>query len=454
MRIDRARYLSLGLALLAVKCGIDAAISHWFGRPWTPRVYLNPIATPLFYTGEAPAFWLALWAAAIPFIAAGLFLTLRRLQDAAVSPWLCVFFFVPFINLLFFLALIVLRSGHGLQALASPPPRMSFGKALLLAGAGGAAVGGAACTLALFVFKQQGAALFIGAPPIGGFVAGFLFAKWHRPGLGGELLAALCSVILAAAVVIGFSLDGLVCVVMSLPLVLLGACCGAVAGCLASRSARAGGAAPASALLMLPLVMILEKAVPLPSAPAEPVSSSITVQAPAEAVWRRVIAFPPLPPPHEGIFRAGIAAPLEATIDEPGPGGTRRCRFTTGTFVEPITVWDPPRELRFAVSASPDPLTEWTLWRGPRPPHLDGALEAVEGQFLIEPLPDGRTRLIGRTWYRTGLAPESYWRLWADPILHTIHMRVLEHIAALAERDTAAAIDSGRPAGAGGTRGR
>ena len=29
--------------------------------------------------------------------------------------------------------------------------------------------------------------------------------------------------------------------------------------------------------------------------------------------------------------------------------------------------------------------------------------------------------------------PERYWRLWADPVIHAIHMRVLRHVAALAE---------------------
>jgi hypothetical protein len=101
--------------------------------------------------------------------------------------------------------------------------------------------------------------------------------------------------------------------------------------------------------------------------------------------------------------------------------------------VEPIEIWDPPRELTFSVTSSPDPMREWTLWDGPRQPHLDGYLESVRGQFVLEPLPGGRTRLVGRTWYRTNMVPEGYWRLWADPIIHVIHMRVLRHVASLSE---------------------
>lgn len=44
-------------------------------------------------------------------------------------------------------------------------------------------------------------------------------------------------------------------------------------------------------------------------------------------------------------------------------------------------------------------------------------------------------RTEGTTWYRHGLWPSSYWKLWADAILHRIHLRVLRHIAAGAESE-------------------
>jgi hypothetical protein len=54
---------------------------------------------------------------------------------------------------------------------------------------------------------------------------------------------------------------------------------------------------------------------------------------------------------------------------------------------------------------------------------------------VLEPLADGSTRLIGRTWYRMHMAPVPYWRFFGDRIIRTIHMRVLKHVAALAEAD-------------------
>ncbi len=232
---------------------------------------------------------------------------------------------------------------------------------------------------------------------------------------------------------------------MAAPLLFLEALLGGLLAHAVARSTSADArAVTPSALAVLPLAFAANAALPPPPEASNPVESEVVVHAPPEVVWKRVIAFPPLAPPTEAIFRAGIAAPLAATIDGEGPGAVRRCEFTTGAFVEPIEVWDPGRELSFSVSSQPDPMREATLYRGPRPAHLDGYLQSTHGQFVLEPLPDGSTRLVGRTWYRVQMDPVPYWRFWGDRILHTIHMRVLRHVAALAEHDVLATRQGAR----------
>jgi hypothetical protein len=34
----------------------------------------------------------------------------------------------------------------------------------------------------------------------------------------------------------------------------------------------------------------------------------------------------------------------------------------------------------------------------------------------------------GSTWYELDLAPQAYWSIWSDLLVHRIHRRVLEHI--------------------------
>jgi hypothetical protein len=313
--------------------------------------------------------------------------------------------------------------------------KMSYSRAAVLAGLVGALVGLSAFGVAVFLLGSYGASLFIGAPPIGGFVAGLLFARWHRPKFAGSILSGVLAVVIAGMLVIGFALEGLICLAMAFPLVLVGSVMGAGIGCLLERTTNGAGLTPtATALSFFPLTLIAESLNPLPVPDALPVETSIVIDAPVERVWSNVVAFPQLPPADEWIFKVGIAAPVGAVIDGNGPGAVRRCIFTTGSFVEPIEIGDPPHELTFSVTSSPEPMQEWTIWGGPKPPHIEGYLESVRGQFQLTPLSGGQTRLIGRTWYRTNMVPERYWRLWSDPIIHAIHLKVLRHVAALSER--------------------
>lgn len=121
-------------------------------------------------------------------------------------------------------------------------------------------------------------------------------------------------------------------------------------------------------------------------------------------------------------------------IDGSGVGATRYCEFTTGTFVEPVTVWDENRRLAFDVSEQPEPMFELTPYRHIHPPHLSGSFRSTQGEFLLEPLPNRSTRLTGTTWYVLEMYPQTYWTLWSDELVHQIHLRVLNHIRNEAER--------------------
>jgi hypothetical protein len=180
-------------------------------------------------------------------------------------------------------------------------------------------------------------------------------------------------------------------------------------------------------LMALPALIAAEHAT-LPEPPVFAVRTAVEIEAPPEVVWHHVVSFSELAPPTEFLFRMGIAYPIKADIYGKGVGAERRCVFSTGSFVEPIEVWDEPHLLKFSVTSNPPPMEEWTPYEEVHPPHLEGFLSSNGGQFLLERLPGGRTRLEGTTWYRHSLWPAFYWRLWSDEIIHTIHLRVLRHI--------------------------
>jgi hypothetical protein len=152
-----------------------------------------------------------------------------------------------------------------------------------------------------------------------------------------------------------------------------------------------------------------------------------------------VVQFPELTEARPWYFSWGIACPERARIVGNGPGATRYCEFTTGTFVEPITIWNEPHQLAFSVAEQPDPLVELSPYRIIRPPHMNHCLRSTHGEFELVSLPQQRTRLEGRTWYKFDMFPQWYWTLWSDMFIHRIHQRVLEHIKLLSEQKALAA---------------
>ena len=275
--------------------------------------------------------------------------------------------------------------------------------------------------LGCFVITTQiqeslGAGLFLGVPFGMGFLTGFCTAQGARVGAGKAIVYALLTQAVSMLVLLALAWEGVACIVMATPILggmtALGGFVGwAVAG-------RPAGFRPMVASIgLLPLLIALSG-----GTPKEPVSlsvvSEITLAAPPDVVWKNVIAFPPIDSPPEAIF-AVVAMPLEARIDGSDPGATRRCVFTNGTFVEPIEVWDAPRELTFTVKEQPG--------------NLDRYLDVTRGQFLLTDNHDGTTTVRGTTWYRLRISPTTYWKLWADTFLHAIHMRVLRHVKKIAE---------------------
>ena len=141
-----------------------------------------------------------------------------------------------------------------------------------------------------------------------------------------------------------------------------------------------------------------------------------------------MIVFEPIPKPTDLVFRMGIAYPEYAHIEGAGTNAVRHCVFSTGPFIEPITDWEPGKRLGFDVTSEPEPLRELSLYANLSPPHLHGYLRSRRGEFRLVGLPGGRTRLEGSTWYEIEMAPQSYWQIWSDFLIHRIHGRVLEHI--------------------------
>jgi hypothetical protein len=277
--------------------------------------------------------------------------------------------------------------------------------------------------------NEYGVTLFFALPALLGITTGWIYNREWKRSLGATLGIVSLALTILGLLLLVFAWEGVICLLFALPLAYPLALGGAVLGRLLA-GLRPGRAAMAPGLLVLPLGLIIDGSLPPPPLPRE-VLTVVEIDAAPETVWRHVIDFPPLPAPTELIFQVGVAYPMRARLEGTGVGAIRHCEFSTGAFVEPITAWEPGRRLAFDVIDQPEPLRELSPWGPIVPKHLNSGFRSVRGEFRLVPLEGGRTRLEGRTWYHVGLEPAAYWQPITDAMIHTIHRRVLEHVAEL-----------------------
>lgn len=448
--VDRGPYALVGLIGFALKHNLDRFVATAeFDRPWSIFNYVEPVRDVARITqlgGDEAKFLATMVAMSLPFIWVGVVLTLKRLRSAGLSTALVILFFVPFLNLLLFLVLCLIPAQRGLRMDGKEDQRSIPWLIRILPDS---ALGSAAASVMLTVpvglglallgsqvLKNYGWGLFVALPFAMGFAAVVIYSA-RQPRSFSSCMGVTClSVGLLGAALLAIAVEGVACLIMAAPIALPLAIGGGACAYPLQKHRQIRSDAPAylsALLLFVPTVQVTEHAA-APPAPVFVVQSSLEVHASPEEVWKQVVAFSEIGPPKEYLFRAGIAYPIRAEMLGSGAGAERHCVFSTGSFVEPIQVWDEPRRLKFSVTSNPPPMQEWTPYSHINPPHLHGFMESEGGQFLLTPLPDGGTRLEGTTWYRHGLWPAQYWRLWSDAIIHRIHMRVLEHIREQAER--------------------
>jgi hypothetical protein len=415
---------------MGLKYAVEAVVIHAVtGRAFMPWQFLSPLMTTRtqLLGGETWLLWfLVVWT--LPFMWIGVVMTLRRAVDAGIWPVLALLYFVPVVNYVVMLTLCVLPSRA--VPVASTPSRAAAGRfrfgAAVLGVLLGLSITSVLALLSLRLLKEYSATLFLATPLVVGACCGIVLNYRQPQPIGPTIGVALAAMVITGGAFLLFALEGIVCLLMAAPIALPMAVAGALLG---RAMAALMPYRPAQVPLMvvaLPLALAAETGSRAPSVAA--VTTSIEIDAPPERVWPHVVGFEEIGAKPAWIFRTGIACPMRARIHGTGAGAVRHCEFTTGPFVEPITIWEEPRRLAFDVAAEPPPMEEWSPWGAIDAPHLHGYLHSQRGEFRLMPLRGGRTRLAGTTWYALRIYPSAYWHLWSDLLIHEIHGRVLEHI--------------------------
>lgn len=432
--VNRRDYLLWGVLLFAVKYNLDRLIAHVLNRTWFITDYFiqaDKISVREL-TDSDRTFYLILLMCALPFIWVGTALCVKRLRNSKLPTWLVIFFFIPFINFILFLLLSAVPPRDG-----GASPKGSYLDRVIPASKSGSAMFsvGLVSAIALGItglmvnyLRDYGWSLFVGIPFLLGFGSVLLYGHNRRLKIRDAIGVSLLSILFFSVVIFILAFEGIICILMAFPIFLLVAGIGAIIGFAIHNNSQS----VSMNVFMAPILAVSATGIVEHQGPQTPpvvnVVTEIVINATKQDVWNEVVAFSEIDEPTELLFKTGIAYPIRAEIDRAGVGAIRKCNFTTGCFVEPITIWDEPNVLEFSVLDQPPPMVEWSIYDNLEIAHLDDYFKSVKGQFKLEELPNGKTRLVGTTWYHHSVWPSMYWKLWSDYILHRIHLRVLTHI--------------------------
>ena len=294
-------------------------------------------------------------------------------------------------------------------------------------------VGTAIVALSVAVYGEYGWTLFVGLPIFLGFASTVIYAPRGDKSFARCFFAGLSSLAAIGVMLIFTAIEGLICLVMALPLAVPMMGIGSfIAYGITRQWLNDRGATSLSILLFLLMPLLIGSEASDRSEPnLHKVTTTIEIDAPIEEVWKNVVSFSHIDAPPEGILNLGFAYPTNAKIEGTGVGAVRYCNFTTGPFVEPITEWQEPNLLAFDVAEQPAPMIEMTPYAELHAAHLQ-YIRSRKGQFRLYEQ-EGKTIVEGTTFYTHDIAPDAYWNLFSDEIIHKIHLRVLNHIKRVSE---------------------
>jgi hypothetical protein len=314
----------------------------------------------------------------------------------------------------------------------TPKQNGSAWKTLVLAAAMGA--GYAVGMRLLFGAHIEGFELLskcfvIGTPVVIGFITGW-FALRNRQGSGVAVGASVLAAMIFVLVCMCVGLEGIICVVLLAPFLLLVPLLGTLLAYLCWKVLDLRNRNIMPVVVLLPLLLSpVEQLFPVDTTPYT-ISDKILVHASSERVWREItnvrdIGQNELKPAF--IFWMGVPKPLEARMEGSGVGAMRVSRWQKNVvFRERMTRWIPASEMAYDFIIDPRDIPSTAFDE-----HVTLAgknYKILHGGYQLRALGPNLTEVTLYTTIsnhsRTGL----YGKIWSEYVFHDFHGVILDLI--------------------------
>lgn len=271
---------------------------------------------------------------------------------------------------------------------------------------------------------QYGVTMFMVLPVATGLVT----ACFVRP-LSAAMLTVVISLLLCFVALLFLGLEGIVCIIMAAPLILVGALLGALIGaglCLLARKYWG----QRSSLLVLPILATssvfgggqVENSLEA-TARVEEVATTRILEAGINEVWAALVTVDEVSAKKPLLLQIGLPVPRNCTLDRPGVGGRRICSCDSGIIEEEVTAWDPPHRIEMRIIRSTLPGRHWLRFRS--------------ASYTIEPITPQTTRATRTTTISSVLRPTWYWRFFEACGVESEHRYLFDSVSETLKRQAA-----------------
>lgn len=261
--------------------------------------------------------------------------------------------------------------------------------------------------------SSLGVTMFLFLPAATGFVTVLSVRYWRA-----VAISLLIAMILCLAGLVFTGLEGIVCVAMASPILMVGAMLGAGIGALVKQQfptdrTYSMAIAPILAGMSVFGAGKIEDSLE-PAFRAEIVESTVIIGASPQVVWDAIVEFDGVQGPKPLLLRMGLPIPQSCSIRGSGVGSERVCRFNSGFIRERVTQWDEPHRLELDVETVQLPGRHW--------------LGFQRATYTLNRRDDGATRVRRTTTVTSTLRPAFYWRFFERLGTETEHDYILNSL--------------------------
>jgi hypothetical protein len=261
---------------------------------------------------------------------------------------------------------------------------------------------------------------FVIVPLLMGIISAWF---WRRLDLSSSKLtsASVLNCFIAIGLSAVFLREGIICLIIVSPLLMAFIITGAFVG---RAMFRKNNQELNMSVISLLLIMIVVDSTAKHNY-INMVADEVVINPPVSKVWQNVVAYKRNTSPNKyWLFKIGMPSPVESTAEGYYLGAKRKCIFSNGyVFDEKIVTYEENKNLTFDITDQP------------RDPEIMGHIDILRGQFILKDNGDNTTTLVGNSWYKLYVFPVWYYDIWAKSVTRNVHLRVMDHIKLLSEKE-------------------